>query len=131
MHLPRFSIALAIAACLLLAGCGKDAAKGASGEGGEEGLPKPDAVSGSVTGMPNPGPSTPQPGQRIAAPPADIIETADAIVPVEGEMPVDPADIPQGGTPELPEPGFTETPPQDPAPPAGDGDTGNPGAIPQ
>lgn len=131
MHHTRFSTVAAMAACLLLAGCGKDTATGTSGAGGEDGLPKPDAVSGSVTGMPNPGQSTPQPGQRIDTPPADIIETPDAMVPIEGEIAVDPATIPQGGTPELSEPAATESPPPDPAPPAGESDTGKPGAVQQ
>lgn len=130
MQHTRFSIAAAMAACLLLAGCGKDPAKGARGVVAEESLPHPDAVSGSVTGMPNPGPSTPSPGQPVDVAPADVIETPD-IVPVDGELAVDPAAIPQGGTPELSQPGFTDTPPSDPAPPAGDGDNGYPGTIPQ
>lgn len=82
MHPTRLSIAAAMAACLLLAACGKDAAKGTVGPDGEEVLPKPDAVSGSVTGMPNPGESTPNPGMAVDAP-------IDAIEPVATD--VDPA----------------------------------------
>ena len=68
MHRTRLPI-IATLAALLLAGCGKDTAPGTSGATGEDGLPKPDAVSGSVTGMPNPGESTPNPGQPVDVPP--------------------------------------------------------------
>lgn len=73
MHPTRLSIAATLVACLLLAACGKDAAKGAGGADGEDALPKPDAVSGSVTGMPNPGESTPAPAMPTDAP-VDMIE---------------------------------------------------------
>jgi hypothetical protein len=131
MHPTRLSLLAAATACLLLAACGKDTAKGASGVAGEEGLPKPDPVSGSVTGMPNPGQSTPQPGQQVDAAPADDLETPATIVPIDGEMPTDVEGIPQGGTPELPEPGTFETPPPDPAVPASGSDTGNPETVPR
>lgn len=130
MHPTRLSIAAAVAACLMLAGCGKDAAPGASGAAGEEGLPKPDAVSGSVTGMPNPGESTPNPGQPIDVPPADDLETPDAIVPIEGEMAPDVQAIPQGGTPEL-QPDVIEIPAAEPDAPARGSDAGKPGAAAQ
>jgi hypothetical protein len=127
MHPKRLSIAAAMVACLALAGCGKDTAKGASGTDGEEGLPKPDTVSGSVTGMPNPGQSTPSPGQAIDAPPADDLATADAIMPIEGEVAPDIEAIPQGGTPEL-QPDVIEIPPEEPAAPPQESDAGNPNA---
>ena len=130
MHSTPLSIAAAMAACLLLAGCGKDPAKGTSGAAGEDGLPKPDAVSGSVTGMPNPGASTPNPGQRVEAAPADVVEIPDAIAPVDGGVAPDPETIPQGGTPELP-PDVIELPPPEPVAPASGNDAGNPGAVPQ
>jgi len=129
MHLTHFSITAALAV-LMLAGCGKDAAPGASGAAGEDGLPKPDAVSGSVTGMPNPGESTPNPGQPVEIPPADDLETPDAILPINGELPPGIQSIPEGGTPEL-QPDVIEIPPPDPAAPANGSDTGNPEAAAQ
>ncbi len=130
MHPTRLSIAAAMGACLLVAGCGKDTARDASGPAGEEGLPKPDAVSGSVTGMPNPGKSTPNPGQPIEAPPADDLGAADASVPIDGEMAPDVEAIPQDGTPEL-QPDIIEIPAAEPDAPARAGDAGNPGAAAQ
>lgn len=127
MHPTRLLITAAMAACLLIAGCGKDAAKRASGADGEEALPKPDAVSGSVTGMPNPGESTPNPGQPMDVPPADDLETPDAIESIEGEGAPDVEAIPQGGTPELP-PDVIEIPPAEPAAPPRESDAGNPNA---
>ena len=130
MHPTRLSLLAAMAACLLLAGCGKDTATGASGAAGEDGLPTPDAAGGSVTGMPNPGESTPNPGQPMDAPPADVVETPDAIVPIDGELPPDIESIPEGGTPEL-QPDVIELPPTEPAAPASGSNTGNPGAAQQ
>ena len=91
MHRTRLPIIASLAA-LLLAGCGKDTAPGTSGATGEDGLPKPDAVSGSVTGMPNPGQSTPTPGPADAPAPlphiADIPPEDRVILPGESnEMP--------------------------------------------
>ena len=129
MHSTRFSIAAAMAACLMLAGCGKDAAPGASGAAGEEGLPKPDAVSGSVTGMPNPGESTPNPGQPVDLPADDVIEPPADIVPIDGEMPMDGEGMPQTAIPEPPEPESMPMPPPDSAVPASGTQPGNPGAA--
>lgn len=50
-----------LCACLLLAACGGDKTATTAQQPGEESLPKPDAVSGSVTGMPNPGMPSSQP----------------------------------------------------------------------
>ena len=83
---------------LLLAGCGKDAAPGTTGATGEDGLPKPDTVSGSVTGMPNPGESTPNPGQPVDMPPVDELDVPADIVPVDGEAPADVDGMPQTAT---------------------------------
>lgn len=131
MHLNRISIAIALAT-LLLAGCGKDSAPNTStNTTGEEGLPKPDAVGGSVTGMPNPGQSTPNPGQPIDLPAEGDAETVDATVPVDGASPADVNAIPQGGTPELPDPQTLPLPPPDPAPPANSSNAGNPADNPQ
>lgn len=128
MYPTRLSIAAAMAACLLLGACGKDATTGPNRPAGEDGLPKPDAVSGSVTGMPNPGESTPNPGQPVDAAPADDLESPDAIVPVDGELPPDIESIPQGGTPELP-PDVIEIPAAEPAAPVSGSDGGKPGAV--
>ena len=82
MHHPRFLIALSLAA--LLAACGdRKPAGGADAATGEESLPKPTAAGGSVTGMPAPGASTPDPG-RVAEPaPAavEVLAQADATDP--------------------------------------------------
>ena len=120
-----------LAGALLLAGCGKDAAPGTSGATGEDGLPKPDAVSGSVTGMPNPGESTPNPGQPVDVPPVDELDVPADIVPVDGEAATDIDGMPQTATPEPPEPETMPMPPPESAVPANGGDTGNPGADPQ
>ena len=120
-----------MAACLLSAGCGKDPAPGTSGAVGEESLPKPDPASGSVTGMPNPGESTPNPGQPVDVPILDGIETPDAIVPIDGELPTEIDGVPQTGTPELPEPETLPLPPADSAVPANVGDANPPGAMTQ
>ena len=130
MHLTHFSITAALAV-LMLAGCGKDAAPGASGAAGDDGLPKPDAVSGSVTGMPNPGESTPNPGQPVDVPPVDELDVPADIVPVDGEAATDIDGMPQTATPEPPEPETMPMPPPESAVPANGGDTGNPGADPQ
>lgn len=130
MHRTRLSI-IAMLAVLLLAGCGKDAAPGASGAVGEDGLPKPDAVSGSVTGMPNPGESTPNPGQPVEVPPVDELEVPADIVPVDGEAATGIDGMPQTAIPEPPEPETMPMPPPESAAPANGGDTGNPGAGPQ
>lgn len=130
MHRTRLPI-IATLAALLLAGCGKDAAPGTSGATGEDGLPKPDAVSGSVTGMPNPGESTPNPGQPVDVPPVDELDVPADIVPVDGEAATDIDGMPQTATPEPPEPETMPMPPPESAVPANGGDTGNPGADPQ
>ena len=126
MHRTRLSIVAALVA-LLLAGCGKDAAPGTSGAAGEDGLPKPDAVTGSVTGMPNPGESTPSPGQPVDVPPEDLHEMPADIVPVDGGIPADIQQIPEGGTPEMPASPTTPAPPLDAVAPAGASDPGTPG----
>ena len=121
MHRTRLSIIAALTA-LLLAGCGKDAAPGTSGATGEDGLPKPDAVSGSVTGMPNPGESTPNPGQPVEIPVEDELEVPADIVPIDGELPTDIDGLPQTATPEPPEPETMPLPPTESAVPASSSD---------
>ena len=66
----RTRILIPFLACALAACGGNKNANGASAVG-DDGLPKPDAASGSVTGMPNPGESTPEPvGQPVLQEPA-------------------------------------------------------------
>jgi len=120
MHRTRLSIIAALAA-LLLAGCGKDAAPGTSGAVGEDGLPKPDTVSGSVTGMPNPGESTPNPGQPVDVPPDADPDTVEAGAPIDGELPAEVDGMPQTATPEPPEPESMPMPPPESATPANGG----------
>ncbi len=77
MHHPRFLIALSLAA--LLAACGdRKPAGGADAASGEESLPKPTAAGGSVTGMPAPGASTPDPGRVVEPAPAAVEALAQA-----------------------------------------------------
>lgn len=73
MHAHR--IALLSLSCLLVAACGGDKAGTASRQAGEDTLPKPDAVAGSVTGMPDPGVAGVQPVATVQVP--DIIEIPD------------------------------------------------------
>ena len=121
MHRTRLSIIAALTA-LLLAGCGKDAAPGTSGATGEDGLPKPDAVSGSVTGMPNPGQSTPNPGQPVEIPVEDELEVPADIVPVDGELSAGVDGLPQTAMPEPPEPETVPLPPTESAVPVSSSD---------
>ncbi|HWS79260.1 MAG TPA: hypothetical protein VN205_12895 [Thermomonas sp.] len=104
--------------CCLLAACGGDKADAERAQG-DDGLPKPAAASGSVTGMPNPGVAEPRPSAGIAQAP-DIVEYPE---PVDaGEMPpVDPAaqplpiEGPPMPLPDAPMPEDPNAPP--PAPP--------------
>ncbi len=75
-------------ACVLLAACGGDKTNG-NGAGGDDGLPKPDAVSGSVTGMPDPGTAAPQPAAIAQAP-------TDADLPANIELPEEDAPATDG-----------------------------------
>ena len=114
MHPHRFALLLC---CSLLVACGGDKA-GTQGAAGDDGLPKPAAPGGSVTGMPNPGVAGPRPA-ATAVQPADTEELPlpleDAEIP-----PVDPATqpMPIEGTPvELPESTLSEDPEDPDAPP--------------
>lgn len=89
MHI-RFCLPL-IASVLLVA-CGSDTATPGGRAQGEENLPKPHAVSGSVTGMPDPGSAGPsRPGAEAASSDADGIVagessgdgTVDALAPTD------------------------------------------------
>lgn len=106
--------------CTLLAACARDKA-GTAGTAGEDGLPKPAAASGSVTGMPNPGIAEPRPAGRAA----QAVDTVDLPAPpADGEIaPVDPAPwpMPSEGPPVmLPAPTMPEDPYAPPPPPVED-----------
>lgn len=111
-----------------LVACSGDKAGADGSAQGDNGLPKPGAVSGSVTGMPDPGTAS---AQRRAAQAPDIIElpdqadAADAMAgdvamqpPAEGAAPVGTFD--QAG-PELADAPAPEAPPapnpSEPTPP--------------
>ncbi len=115
MHAHRIALLLC---CTLLVACGGDNA-GTAGATGEDGLPKPAAAGGSVTGMPDPGVAVTRPAAS-AAPPAD---TAELPAPLDdGESaPVDPATQPmpiEGSPIMLPESTMSEDPNAPPPPPA-------------
>ena len=103
----------------LLVACGGDKAGAASGATGDNGLPKPGAVSGSVTGMPNPGTaSAPPPLAREPdmvelpgeADAGDLAAGDDALQPmVDGAQPAVVFDQPEPGVP-------IDLPPADAAP---------------
>ena len=67
----------------LLAACGGDKT-GAAGAGAEDGLPKPAATTGSVTGMPDPGVAYRRPVASTTGM-ADIVELPEALD--SGDMP--------------------------------------------
>ena len=103
--------------CTLLVACGGDKA-GNAGAAGEDGLPKPAAAGGSVTGMPNPGVAGTRPAASAAQQP-DIVELP---APLEGGeiAPVDPASQPmpiEGPPVTLPESTMSEDPNAPPPPP--------------
>lgn len=75
MHNTRIILLLA---CCLLAACGGDKDAAGKKSGTDDALPKPDAVSGSVTGMPTPGTPTPVPQQPVDAPPEIALDTPPA-----------------------------------------------------
>ncbi len=84
--------------CLMLAACGADTTTTQQQQAGDESLPQPDAASGSVTGMPNPG--TPS----VLPPPADDLanESEDPLLTSEDGSAVDPnapTQPPEAGTP--------------------------------
>jgi hypothetical protein len=114
MHPHRIALLLC---CTLLVACGGDKA-GTQGAAGEDGLPKPAAASGSVTGMPNPGVA----GTRPAASAAQQPEIVELPAPLEGGeiAPVDPASQPmpiEGPPVTLPESTMSEDPNAPPPPP--------------
>lgn len=107
MHPHRIALLLC---CTLLVACGDDKA-GTEGAVGEDGLPKPAAASGSVTGMPNPGIAGTRPAARAAQQP-DMVELP-APLDDGGIAPVDPASQPmpiEGPPVALPEETMSEDP---------------------
>lgn len=115
MHAHR--IALLLCGTLLVA-CGGDKA-GTEGAAAEDGLPRPAAAGGSVTGMPNPGVAVTRP----AASAAQAADTLELTAPIDaGEIaPVDPATqaMPIEGPPVmLPDSTMSEAPTAAPPPPA-------------
>jgi hypothetical protein len=114
MHAYRLALLMS---CCLLAACGGDKA-GTDGAQGEDGLPKPAAAGGSVTGMPNPGVAEARPAASAAQQP-DIVEFPE---PVDaGDVaPADPAEAPAaiGNPVSLPESTMPVDPNAPPAPPA-------------
>lgn len=115
MHMLRIAFLLC---CGLLAACGGDKT-GTVGAGADDGLPKPAATTGSVTGMPDPGVADRRPAASTTGP-ADIVELPEALDsegmppadPFAAPMPIEPAPTP------LPEPTMSEDPnAPPPAPP--------------
>lgn len=114
MHPHRIALLLC---CTLLVACGGDKS-GTAGAAGEDGLPKPAAASGSVTGMPNPGVA----GTRPAATAAQAGDVVELPAPLEdGEIaPLDPPTEPmpiEGPPVVLPESTMSEDPNAPPPPP--------------
>ncbi|MEO6155114.1 MAG: hypothetical protein ABIP16_05240, partial [Thermomonas sp.] len=91
MRPHRFAI---VCACLLLAACGGDKTASSHAQPGQESLPKPDVVSGSVTGMPNPGTPSAQPAPVAVS--ADM-DAANVIDDGMAEAPLQPMDLPSIG----------------------------------
>lgn len=99
-----FATALA-ACCALLAACGpghRDTAASGAGTDAEAPLPKPEAGTGSVTGMPD----TPGPGHvgmpvadADAALPPDGAGDTEVVLPPDGTLPAPPADATQAQPP--------------------------------
>ena len=77
--MSRIALPFCMLLCLLLAACGGDRAAAGQSAAADDALPAPAAGTGPVTGMPPPGPSTPDPGQQIAAEPPlpDIADVPD------------------------------------------------------
>ena len=96
---PRFLLTPLL--CLLLAACGNDEAAARKATSGADELPAPDTVSGSVTGMPNPGQATVVPAE--VPPPVDEAAMADPVDPLAMPPEADPIAIEPG--PAAPEPG--------------------------
>lgn len=116
MHAHRIALLLC---CILLVACGGDKA-GADAAVGEDGLPKPAAASGSVTGMPNPGVPEARPATSAMQQP-DIVELPEPEPVDAGDIaPVDPAAPPpplEGPPVLVPESTMPEDPNAPPPPP--------------
>ena len=115
MHVHRFAL---LFSCCLLAACGGDKT-GADGAQGDDGLPKPAAASGSVTGMPNPGVAETRPSVSVAQAP-EIVElpddaAVDDIAPIDPAMQPAPIEPPPVTLPEPPMPQDPDAPVSSPA----------------
>lgn len=104
-----------LCACLLLAACGGDKTATGQAKPGEEGLPQPDAASGSVTGMPNPGTPSAQPPSLPEVAGEDKDMGADDVdgAPFDPNLPTNPPPTGTSGESAIPLP---ETMPTMPAP---------------
>ena len=103
--------------CGLLAACGGDKTAN-SGTPGDDGLPKPAAASGSVTGMPNPGVAQARPAASEPQAPY-IVElpdegAVDELVPPDSSLPP-PVEVPPVAPPEPPVAPVPEMPAPAPA----------------
>ena len=85
-----------LCACLFLAACGGDKTAAGQAKPGEEGLPRPDAAGGSVTGMPNPGMSSTQPAPMAGIPDMRGQNGVDGAVLVDPAPPMDPLPLVPG-----------------------------------
>lgn len=127
MHAHRLAFLLC---CSLLAACGgNDAAS--QGKPGEDGLPKPAAASGSVTGMPDPGVASarrtpgpsPEPDLAELPEPVDTAEIASVDPAMQampgGDTPAALAEPTLAADPNMPAalPGEQAAATADPAPP--------------
>lgn len=88
MWLP---ISATLCTCLLLAACGGDkTAAHAAAQSAEGDLPKPEAASGSVTGMPNPGAPLARPASNAALPDRNAANGIGESIAEEPPRPTDP-----------------------------------------
>jgi hypothetical protein len=112
MHMHRLVFLLS---CCMLAACGGDKADTPRARG-EDGLPKPAAAAGSVTGMPDPGVAAARPA-AAAAPQPDMVEFPEPLEQDEVAA-IDSADAPAPIGNPVPEPTMPVDPHAPPPPPA-------------
>ena len=82
MHL-RTTLSLLL--CLLLAACGNSDDAGRQAAAGGDALPAPEAVSGSVTGMPTPGEATVVAAETPPSPQAETVVAVDDATSLAGD----------------------------------------------
>lgn len=97
-HRARSTAALAL--CLTLAACGNGDDAPRKTASGEDALPMPGTVAGSVTGMPNPGEAV-----VVPAAPEPVVDPGDIATADAPPMPGGAEDVPASDMPALPEPG--------------------------